>query len=109
MVYGSVADKDVDAVLRLMPRAAMIYFTNAEGSRALPAGECCRRYEDCCAAAGLRACERRVVPSVADALSAALEYARSLENAGTPSEARPLIYVGGSTYVVAEAIAALRA
>ena len=52
--------------------------------------------------------ERRVVPSVADALSAALEYARSLENAGTPSEARPLIYVGGSTYVVAEAMAALR-
>lgn len=108
MVYGSVSDKDVDAVLDLMPSAELICFTNAEGSRALPAAECCSRYEMRCATAGKTASPRLVFSNVADAVAAALDYARSLETDDTPIEARPLIYVGGSTYVVAEAIAALR-
>ena len=37
ILYGSVSDKDVDAVMRLMPRNAKYVFTQANGKRALPA------------------------------------------------------------------------
>ena len=37
MVYGSVADKDVDSVIHLMPKDAIYVFTQAQGKRALPA------------------------------------------------------------------------
>ena len=37
IVYGSVADKDVDAVLNLMPQNAVYIFTQAQSKRALPA------------------------------------------------------------------------
>ena len=52
MVYGSVADKDVDAVLHLMPEDAVYVFTQAQGKRALPAEEARDRYLSYCAETG---------------------------------------------------------
>lgn len=100
MVYGSVSDKDVDAVLDLVPSGIDVIFTNAKGARALPASEVRARYEASCVRRGIAPCETRVVPEVADAVRLSLELARGL--------ALPLIYIGGSTYVVAEAVPLFR-
>lgn len=105
MVYGSVADKDVDAVLRMLPSRAYIYFTAADNHRAMPAAELAARYEalrgaDVEAAAGCY----EVVPRVADAVAAALKRCESLREANR----RPLLYIGGSTYVVSEALPVVR-
>ncbi|GAB3012759.1 folylpolyglutamate synthase/dihydrofolate synthase family protein [Niabella terrae] len=39
IILGMVKDKDVEAVLRLLPRTARYYFTNASLTRAMPAAE----------------------------------------------------------------------
>lgn len=97
IVYGSVADKDVDAVLRLMPpEAAHVIFTNADNHRALPAREAYIRYCRCCMEVGRTPSAGSVAESVKDAVDMALQLASGA--------ARPLIYIGGSTYVVAEAV-----
>ncbi len=87
MVYGSVADKDVGAVLRMLPSRAYVFFTAADSPRSMPAAELYARsgheYGQVCG-------------SVADAVRAAAGRCRSLE--------KPLLYIGGSTYVVAEAL-----
>ena len=96
MVYGSVADKDVDAVLALLPARAYIYFTAAGNRRAMRSDELMRR-----AGAVRGSVCGEPVPVVADAVALALARCESL--------ARPLLYIGGSTYVVSEAVAAIRA
>lgn len=90
MVYGSVSDKDVDAVLRIIPERAELFFTAAQSKRAMPAEELYRR----AGRPGARVC-----PEVACAVSKALERCTSLD--------RPVLYIGGSTYVVSEALAYL--
>lgn len=106
MVYGSVRDKDVDAVLRIIPRRARIFFTNADNQRAMPAEEIKRRYEALC----LNSLNGGIFPRkpdgcggvfdrVPDAVEAALECCAGL--------VRPLLYIGGSTYLVSEAVAFL--
>lgn len=106
MVYGSVADKDVDAVLRILPGRSRIFFTCADNHRAMPAGELAVRF------ARLRASDTAasahiVVPRVADAVGAALGLCRSLTE--HDAAARPMIYIGGSTYIVSEALGFLKA
>ena len=103
VVYGSVADKDVDSVIHLMPEDAIYVFTQAQGKRALPASEVYEKYQTFCTEAGRDAGEVHVAGSVAEALSLAHEIASRLKS--SDPESRPLIYVGGSTYVVSEAVA----
>lgn len=95
IVYGSVADKDVDAVIRLFPSDAVYVFTQADSRRSLPAEEIRERYVSQCEAVGKPSCECHSVPSVADAIRLAHSLASSEES--------PLVYIGGSTYVVSEA------
>lgn len=84
-VFGTVADKNPDSILALLPKKAKYYFTNANIERAMDAavlkekalifglvGECCQT------------------------VSEALESARS------QADKSDLIFVGGSTFVVAE-------
>jgi dihydrofolate synthase/folylpolyglutamate synthase len=103
MVYGSVADKDVNSVIHLMPEGAAYIFTQANGKRALPAEVAMKKYVAFCEESGRDASNVRCVPSVPEARRVAEELAASLLEAD-PS-ARPLIYIGGSTYVVSEAVA----
>ncbi len=103
VVYGSVADKDVDSVIHLMPEDAIYVFTQAHGKRALPAAVVYEKYRAFCAEAGRDAGEVYVAGSVAEALSLAHEIAARIRS--SEPESRPLIYVGGSTYVVSEAVA----
>jgi len=102
IVYGSVADKDVDSVIHLMPSDAAYVFTQAHGKRALDASRIYERYMDHCAAAGTVPADVRVVKEVRDAVDTARGMAAKIMERNTA--ARPLIYIGGSTYVVSEAI-----
>ena len=85
IVMGMVNDKDVSYVLALMPRNARYYFTQASVKRALEASS----LRDMARQAGLTG---RVYGTVAQAVSAAQREA----------SAQDLIFVGGSTFVVAD-------
>lgn len=82
IIYGIMADKDLDAIIPLMPRTASWVFTTPSTKRALPADEILRRCN---------------MPDaiVIDPVKDAVKYALSL---GRP------VYIGGSTFVVAEAL-----
>lgn len=99
MVYGSVADKDVDAVLSLMPEGATYVFTQASGKRALSAAVICDKYRAFCESSSRPCGDVHCCDNVAAALALATSLASDLPH--------PLIYVGGSTYVVSEAVASL--
>ena len=103
MVYGSVADKDVDAVLHLMPEDAVYVFTQAQGKRALPAEDIRARYVDFRNQSGREISDIYVAGTVVEAVEKALELALHVK--GSDSSAIPMIYIGGSTYVVSEAVA----
>ncbi len=85
IILGMVKDKDVKSVLLLMPTEATYYFCQAAIPRAMEAGT----LQSEAAALGLRG---TVVHNVNDALNLALSQA-------TPND---FIFIGGSTYVVAE-------
>lgn len=110
MVYGSVSDKDVDAVLRMLPSCAYIYFTAADNHRAMPAAELAARYDtlhsgcECGPVTPAPAARYEVVPRVTDAVTAALDRCEILQKANR----RPLLYIGGSTYVISEALPVVR-
>lgn len=89
MVIGFVSDKDTSHILPLMPRDAEYIFTRASVPRALPAEELARRAQS----AGLRG---RTAPDVATALIMAREVAGDEPDA--------MIFVGGSTFIVADAL-----
>lgn len=95
IVYGSVADKDLDSVLPLMPSDAYYVFTQAGSRRALPAADILARFIQAYPAG--KAC------AVADVAAA---VARAKEIASDPAMCsdNPLVYIGGSTYVVSEAV-----
>ena len=105
IVYGSVSDKDYESVFPLMPENAVYVFTSASGKRALPAQTLKQKYMDFCSRAG-RPSDRIYC---AHDVEAAVGMAEDLYRDMVPgSSARPLIYIGGSTYVVAEAVNILR-
>ena len=106
MVYGTVADKDYESIFPIMPENASYVFTNAEGKRALPAGELAEKYIRYCRDSGRIPGDVHVVPDVRSAVEKALEIAASSRdgNACGSSMVLPLIYIGGSTYVVSEAM-----
>ena len=84
IVYGIMADKDLDAIIPLMPRVATYIFTTPDTLRALPAQEIARRF----------GAPATVIDNVPEAVRKAIELA-------TPDT---IIYIGGSTFVVSEAL-----
>ena len=102
MLYGSVADKDVDAVLHLMPADAAYVFTQAHGKRALPAEEARDRYLSYCAETGRPTGDVHCCGTVIEAVRHACRLAALIKE--SDPDALPLIYIGGSTYVVSEAV-----
>ena len=85
IVYGIMADKDLQGILPLMPQEAEYFFAAPDTPRALPAPAILSAAKDLLPNA--QACD-----SVADAVSKASALA-------TPQS---LIYIGGSTFVVAD-------
>lgn len=87
MVVGMVNDKDINGVLSLMPHNATYYFTQASIQRAMPA-------DDFAAMAQTHGLQGLVYFSVEEAVKAALSKA----------DANDLIFIGGSSFIVADAI-----
>ena len=85
MVIGMVNDKEISSVLRLLPKDAIYYFCQANIPRALDAA-------DLATAAADEGLNGKVVRVVNEALTAATRSAATDD----------LIFVGGSTFVVAE-------
>ncbi len=88
IVIGMVNDKDVRGVLSLLPKEATYYFTQASVQRALPA-------EDLAALAAQQGLKGTNYPDVPSAVRAAQE--KSL-----PED---FIFVGGSSFIVADLLA----
>lgn len=93
MVFGVVADKDLDSIVEYLPREAHYYFVKARGSRALPAEVLAERM----ASYGFRG--EAVSGSIGDFLGRLVPG----DGAGIAGE-EDFIFIGGSTFVVAEAI-----
>ena len=87
MVIGMVKDKDISAVLALLPKDAQYYFTQPALERALPATELKAKAEPL----GLKGL---AFQNVQDALASAKANA-AVED---------LIFIGGSTFTVAEVL-----
>lgn len=85
MVVGMVQDKDISKILALLPKEARYIFCQAQIPRALPADQLAAKASE----VGLNG---KVIPNVNEAYN----FAR--KNAGQDD----LIFVGGSTFVVAE-------
>ncbi|MBQ0119380.1 MAG: bifunctional folylpolyglutamate synthase/dihydrofolate synthase [Bacteroidales bacterium] len=85
IVFGMVNDKDVDVVLKLLPTDAVYYFTQAKTSRAIPAAE---------------------LQSMASWLTgkAYLSVKEAVQSAQKDATQEDIIFIGGSNYVVGEAL-----
>ncbi len=123
IVYGVMADKDLDAILPLMPREAEYVLVEPRSARSMKVEELYRRVLEFRSAplsggtaptqtgpvaplsggtgssAPLSDSAVTAAGSVEEGVRAALCRARALRSQGR----RPLIYIGGSTFVVAEA------
>ena len=96
IVYGIMSDKDFHSIAHLLPSEAHYVFTSAPGPRALPAEALVQKYEAYCAEEGIPCASYQVEQEPSKAMKMALETTADMNE--------PLIYVGGSTYVVAEII-----
>lgn len=86
MVFGVVADKDLSSIVEYLPKGAYYYFVKARGSRALPAGILAEKMR------GYGFCGEAVEGKIGD----------FLKNLSVKGE--DFVFIGGSTFVVAEAI-----
>jgi dihydrofolate synthase / folylpolyglutamate synthase len=87
MVIGMVKDKDISSVLKLLPQKATYYFCQPDIPRAKAAEELAKE-------AKVYHLEGNAYSSIPEALNAAKRNASS----------KDLIFVGGSTFVVAEVV-----
>lgn len=87
MVLGAMGDKDINALLEMLPKNARYYFCSPDSARAMPA-------PDLAAQAAQYGISGQDFPSIAEAVVQALKVA-------LPED---MIFIGGSSFVVAEAI-----
>ena len=87
VVLGMVNDKDISSLLELFPKQAQYYFCKPNVPRGLEASKLAQIFKE-------NGLEGLVYPSVKQALNAAKQNASQDD----------LIYIGGSTFVVAEII-----
>ena len=99
IVYAVMADKDLDGIMPLMPREATFILPDLNSSRALPSKDAACRIEAFFKESG-RSCRVVRTGSTEEAIAAAL----SLDE-----KRNPLIFIGGSTYLLSEALPFLSA
>lgn len=90
IVYGVMADKDLETIKTLMPSKARYYLVAPAGQRSLPVEKL---------AESMKEFDCRSFSSVAEGVAAAMNTASREENS--------LVYVGGSNFVVSECILSL--
>ena len=91
IVYGVMADKDIDTIAGLLPRDAEYFLVAPDTPRALPVSDLALK---------LKTLKHSECTSVADGVRKAMDRAAGLAAEGV----RAVVYIGGSTYVVSEAI-----
>ena len=111
IVYGIMADKDLDGILPLMPVDATYIFTAPQTARALPAGELLKRFT--AFQGGKPSLRAYTADSVRQAVQMALQLAQTLSqqtnrSASASKPVPPLVFIGGSAFVVAEALPLFR-
>ncbi len=89
LVFGMVADKDVDGVLSLLPKDATYYFTKADNKRAMDEHALKEK-------AGSHGLKGDCFATVIEAFNSAVKTAADDD----------LIFIGGSSYVVADFMSA---
>lgn len=87
MVMGMVKDKNIDAVLAMLPKEASYYWCKANLPRAMEANELANKAE-----------QMGITGLVCSSVSDAVKQAQS------KAQKEDFIFIGGSTFVVAEAI-----
>lgn len=97
MVYGVMADKNFDAIMPLFPENATWIFTTPKTRRSDPASDIKDRYTAFCEKHCRMANRLYIQDSVRDAVAMALKTAAAYGG-------NPLVYIGGSTFVVSEAV-----
>ena len=90
IVFGMVNDKDIEGVLSIMPKDATYYFCQASVKRAMPS----QQLKSLAESHGLKG---NAFANVLDAYSSARKIASQND----------FIYIGGSSFVVADLIASL--
>ena len=90
IVFGMVNDKDIKSVLKLLPQTAKYYFTNASTQRSIPA-------KDIQLLAAKEGLNGQVFADVKSAYDTALAEA----------DKEDFVFIGGSSYVVADLLSAL--
>ncbi len=90
MVFGMVADKDIDHILPLLPAEATYYVCRAQIERALPADVLAKKMRAC----GL-ICQTAGTPAEA--------YRKALSEASCDD----IVFVGGSCFVVGDVLASI--
>ena len=90
VVFGAMADKDEESIAGILPQDAEYFLVQPHTPRAMSTSDLALKLKRNCFS---------VQPSVAAGVQAALERAKLLPD--------PIIYIGGSTYVVSEAISYL--
>lgn len=85
MIYGMARDKDIDSVKNLLPGDAFYILTKAKGSRAMPSSLL-----------------REILSPAQSVITESVYDALSLYEKGAASD--DLVYIGGSSYVVAEVL-----
>ena len=91
IVMGFVADKDIEHIIQLFPKNATYYISNAQIPRALPVDQLAEK----CSSIGLEFTKYSTVESAYIAA----------KNAASDND---IIYIGGSTFVVADLLASLK-
>ncbi len=109
IVYAVMADKDFDSIMPLMPVDATYIFTTPQTKRAMPASEILSRYTAYRKEKGVSTSRLYTCDSVRGAVSMAIELASNIKKIDSNNRVlQPVIYIGGSTFAVAEAVPLLR-
>ena len=87
MVLGTVSDKNMDSLIKILPKEAYYILCEANVPRAMPAGEMSAYFKK-------HDIPHEIISKPMDALQSARNRAR----------AKDLVFIGGSTFVVAEVI-----
>ena len=91
IVFGMVDDKDIDTVMNMLPHTATYYFTQAQCKRAIPSDVVAEK-------ASHHNLNGKTFATVAEAYEAALSDAH----------ADDFVFVGGSSYIVADLLVYLK-
>lgn len=91
IVIGFVSDKDISHILNRMPKKAVYYFTQPSVARALPCAKLAETAQQFCL-------KGKTYSSVAEAYEAAKAEANKDD----------MIYIGGSTFIVADLLTLLK-